>query len=386
MANPAPKEALPVSPEPRLLCLKCGSSHSHKEPLWRCPCGGLLEVEMEARFPWEAISRRPPSLWRYREALPIESDPPVTLGEGMTPLIPWKLLGREVLLKLDYLFPTGSFKDRGASVLITKVKELGIGEVLGDSSGNAGAAIAAYSARAGVRCRMYVPQGTSPEKVAQITAYGASVIEIPGGRQKTAEAALKAAGSTFFASHYWNPYFFEGTKTFAFEAFEQLGGRLPDAFVVPAGNGTLLLGLWKGVRELLRAGAIERVPRVFALQAEACAPLVRAFEEGEEEVREVPAGDTLAEGIKVPLPVRGSQMLGALRESKGGALSVAEEEILPALRALASEGLFVEPTSAIAVAGARLLLERGLIGEGEDVLIPLTGHGLKASAKLKTLL
>ncbi len=375
-----------MSPEPTLLCLECGKAHSQGEPIWRCPCGGLLEVEVEARFPWEAISKRAHSLWRYREALPIEMDPPVTLGEGMTPLLPWKLAGREVFLKLDYLFPTGSFKDRGASVLMSRVKELGVKEVLGDSSGNAGAAIAAYSARAGVRCRMYIPEGTSPEKVAQIRAYGASVIKIAGGRQKTAEAALKAAETTFFASHYWNPYFFEGTKTFAFEVFEQLGGRLPDAFVVPAGNGTLLLGLWKGVRELLRAGAIKQVPRLFALQAEACAPLVRAFDEGEEEVREIPAGDTLAEGIKVPLPVRGPQMLKALRESRGGALAVPENEILPALRALASGGLFVEPTSAIALAGARLLIEKKLIREEEDILVPLTGHGLKATAKLETLL
>ena len=213
-------------------------------------------------------------MWRYREALPIGGDVPiVSMGEGFTPLLPVELDGRRLHLKLDFLFPTGSYKDRGASVLISRARELGVRAVVEDSSGNAGCAVAAYAARAGITCDIFVPEAASPAKTVQIGMYGARLHRVPGTRERTAEAAQRAAGTAFYASHVWNPFFLHGTKTFAYEVWEQLGFSAPDALVLPAGNGTLLIGAYIGFCDLLMCGLIERMPRLVAVQAERCAPL-----------------------------------------------------------------------------------------------------------------
>ncbi len=176
-------------------------------------------------------------MWRFREALPIENDENiVSFQEGYTPLLPFQVEGRPILLKQEHLFPTGSFKDRGASVLISRAKELGVERVVEDSSGNAGAAIAAYAAQAGIACDIYVPDNTSPAKLAQIKLYGARLHKIPGSRENTAEAARDMAKDHFYASHVWNPYFFQGTKTFSFEIWEQLGGQAPDTILCLDGH------------------------------------------------------------------------------------------------------------------------------------------------------
>lgn len=377
-----------------LYCRECGKTFSRESGVWRCSCGGFLSLRSEARFLKDRIMARPATIWRYAEALPVAPEEAVTLGEPVTPLVPVSRpeLGAPVAskasrtasrlyLKLEYLFPTGSFKDRGAAVMVTHMKAIGIPEAVEDSSGNAGAAVAAYCARAGIKCRIYVPAGTSSGKLAQIHAYGAAVVEVPGSREETARATLAAAKTTYYASHSLNPFFFEGTKTFAFEVWEQLGWAAPDALIMPAGNGTLLLGAYIGFKELLAARQIEKLPRIIAVQAAACPPIERAFRRGLDHVPAVDKGETLGEGISVARPVRGPEILAAIRETGGAAITVPENEIKDALHSLCRSGYFVEPTSAVAWAGYLEARESGLLPDGVTVL-PLTGSGLKAGEKM----
>jgi len=201
-----------------LLCTQCLTEYPVSSPRWKCDCGGLLDLSFTPVFPREQILSRPPSLWRYREALPIARDEDIlTFNEGFTALVPFRLGGREILVKQDHLFPSGSYKDRGAAVMVSQARALGVTEVVEDSSGNAGCAVAAWCARAGIACEIYVPESTSVEKTAQIEMYGAALVRVPGTREDTARAVLHAAQAKYYASHSWNPFFFHGTKTWAFE-------------------------------------------------------------------------------------------------------------------------------------------------------------------------
>ena len=352
-----------------LRCGRCGHPAPPDPAAWRCPCGGPWALKPGGvSFRREALRGAPASLWRYREALPV-SGPPVTLGEGMTPLVPAR--DRGLLFKLESANPTGSFKDRGAAVLLTALVGAGVREVVEDSSGNAGAAIAAYSARAGIAAKIYVPEATSRSKVTQIEAYGARVVRVAGTREDVARAAQAAPGT--YASHCWNPVFFHGTKTLAYELWEQLDWRAPDWVVAPVGHGTLLLGLALGFRELRDAALIPRLPGLVAVQAAACAPLA-----GPALGLTTGSGETLAEGIRVRQPVRGDEIKAAVHESGGRWLVVEEAEIGAAWRRLGREGLFVEPTAAVAPAAAWRLRDRAGVDPREIVVVPLTGHGLKA--------
>lgn len=307
----------------------------------------------------------------------------VTLGEGMTPLVEERWGTTPFLLKLDYLMPTGSFKDRGAAVMISLLKAWGVTAVVEDSSGNAAASIAAYAARAGIDCRILVPEAASPAKLVQALSAGARVVRIPGDRQATARAAAQEAGRLYYASHVWNPLFLEGTQTAAFEIWEQMGGRLPAAVVCPVGNGSLLLGLARGFQALRRAGAVDRLPALVAVQAAACAPLAAAFARGEAEP--VPQGlngqgETVAEGIRIAQPARGAQILRAVRESGGSFLTVEDEAIWEAARWLARRGIFVEPTGAVAMAGFARWSRHPNAAPNGPVAVFLTGSGLKQAA------
>ena len=361
------------------LCRACGAASPLDQPIWRCPrCDGLLDVVSTVYFDPEAVEPECPGLWRYRRSLPIASDANiVTLGEGWTPLLPWVIDGREVWLKQEQLFPTGSYKDRGATVLISAARERGVASVVEDSSGNAGSAIAAYCARAGIDCRILAPADTSPAKLAQIRAYGAELIAVPGNREATAAAAWELARTAYYASHVWNPFFIQGTKTFAYEVCEQLGWRAPDAVVLPVGNGTLLLGAAIGFDDLLRSGVIAHIPRLIGVQSAACAPLAAA--QAGEAFDPLQAAATLAAGIAIAAPARGEQILEAVSSSGGTIVTVREAAIRDALRLLVRQGLFVEPTAAATIAGLRQVL-----GEltGQTVVSALTGHGLKAAAKV----
>lgn len=350
-------------------CLRCGAPAPEAEA-WRCRCGGAWALEPVGHVPpSEALRTRPWGLWRYREALPV-SGPPVSLGEGGTPL----LASREGRLhfKVESMNPTGSFKDRGAAVLVTAIREAGVREIVEDSSGNAGAAIAAYAARASLGATIYVPAAASPGKLAQIAAYGARLVAVGGTRDDVAAAARMAPGR--YASHCWDPLFFHGTKTIAFELWEQLEGRAPDWVVSPVGHGTLLLGLWLGFRELRAAGMIARLPRLVAVQSRACAPLAGP------PLGLAAAGDaeTVAEGIRIRQPVRPEEIRRAVDDTSGRFAVVGDAEILAAQARLGREGLFVEPTAAVAPAAAWALAESGAFAGAETVVVPLTGHGLKA--------
>jgi threonine synthase len=284
------------------------------------------------------------------------------------------------------MMPTGSFKDRGMTVMVSYLKGRGVDHVLEDSSGNAGASLSAYSAAAGMRCRILVPETASYPKIAQIAACGADVVTIRGSRQDVADAALDMSREIFYASHNWQPFFVEGTKTLAYELWEQLGFRAPDNVVVPLGYGSNVLGCERGFAELLRNGEIGRLPRIFGVQAANCAPYYAAYQSGGEALVPTAIASTIAEGIASSKPTRVAEVLRAVRSSGGSIVAVSEEEIVAALGTLARMGLYVEPTSAAAAAGLTQLITAGSINPGDATVLVLTGSGLKASERIGQLL
>ncbi len=312
-----------------LYCTQCGKEYDVNDIIWRCQCGGILDLEFTPYFDISQIKKRKPNLWRYREAIPIQKDDNIiSFQEGFTPLFPIDINGVSILVKQDHLFPTGSYKDRGAAVLISKAKEIGVQHVVEDSSGNAGGAIAAYAAHANISSQIFVPKLTSPEKLFQIESYGSKLFKIPGSREETARAVLQAAQMSYYASHSWNPFFFQGTKTFAYEIWEQLNWKVPDVVILPVGNGTLLLGAWIGFNDLFKTGMIDRLPRLIAVQSSNCAPLAIAFQNLQSEPARVNSLPTIAEGIAIAEPVRGTQIIRAVKESNGYFITVDDPEIL----------------------------------------------------------
>ena len=280
-------------------------------------------------------------MWRYLNRLPSAGPETIwertTLGEGMTPLVELK---PGVLAKMEQVSPTGSFKDRGAAVMVSLAAGAGEGTVVADSSGNAGKAVAAYAARAGIAAEIFVPAGTSPAKTASASANGATVVEVDGGREAAARAAVERleAGDAWYASHVYQASFVHGVKTIAFELFEQLGGRAPGTVLVPAGNGTLVQGLWLGFSELARFHRCA-CPRIVACQSDRFAALAGATPTGE---------PTAASGIAISRPPRLGQVRAALVASSGTVVRVAEEAILEAQDSLSRLGVAVEPTGAAA--------------------------------------
>jgi threonine synthase len=361
-------------------CTACEHNAPVESPLWRCPqCGGALSLSLGPGLRRDRIQRDERSLWRYAAAIAV--DKRVSLGEGCTPLIPGEWDGAPVQFKLEFTMPTGSFKDRGTAVMMSYLAARNVRSILEDSSGNAGASIAHYAAAAGLEATIFVPEAAPRAKIVQIAASGAKVVPIPGTRQDVADAALEASKNIFYASHNWQAYFAEGTKTLAYELWEQLGFRPPDNIVVPLGYGANIVGCDRGFRELERAGEIKRLPRLFGVQAENCAPILAAQDGTAFEAR-----PTVADGIASQKPVRMEEVLGAIRRSGGAVVGAPEAEIVGALRALGRKGLFVEPTSAtVGVALSRLLRERR-IGRDETTVVVLTGSGLKAATVIGDLL
>jgi threonine synthase len=367
-------------------CPGCGRSWAADRPRWRCDCCSHLNLAPGDGLSRGEITTGEASLWRYAAALALRGPPRVSLGEGWTPLVQRDWQGVPVLFKLESQMPTGSFKDRGSAVMINHLIEAGVGPIHEDSSGNAGSSIATYAAAAGIPCRIYVPAAAPRAKLVQIATSGAEVRPIPGTRQSVTEAALAATGESFYASHNWHPYFIEGTKTLAFELWEQLGFRTPDNILVPTGYGSNILGLKRGFDELEKAGAIENRPRLFAVQAANCAALAAAWAADADGFVPFSAQPTIADGIATIRPVRTAEVLRALRHSKGGVAAVAEEEIAPALLALGQLGLFVEPTAATVGAALTQLLRDGTITPDQTTVVVLTGHGLKAADRIGELL
>jgi threonine synthase len=374
-----------MTDEARFHCPACGRVYPADRPLWRCDCGGHLNLEPGRGMRRSDIVSGDASLWRYRAALALRRPPLVSLGEGWTPLVMRDWDGVPVHFKIESQMPTGSFKDRGTAVMLNHLLEVGVGPIHEDSSGNAGSSIATYAAAAGLRCRIYVPATAPRGKIVQIAASGAEVCAIPGTRQAVTEAALAAIGDSFYASHNWHPFFIEGTKTLAYELWEQLGFMVPDNILIPTGYGSNILGLDRGLDDLVRQGEIERRPRLFAVQAENCAAFAAAWRAGASDYVPFTPASTIADGIATVKPVRTVEVLSALRGSGGGVAVVPEAEIGPALQALGRLGLFVEPTAATAAAALTRLLRDGTIRPDQTTIVVLTGHGLKATDKIGEL-
>ncbi|MFN9129164.1 MAG: threonine synthase [bacterium] len=356
-----------------------GKRYPSDMPRWQSDDGNGVDLETCPGITRDRIDPSRRSLWRYAAAMAVPYEGAVTLGEGWTPLLPRSWKGVELLWKLEYVMPTGSFKDRGMTAMVSYLKLHGITDVLEDSSGNAGASLSTYAAAAGMRCRIMVPATASYPKIAQMAAHGADVVAVTGTRQDVADAALREASSMFYASHNRQPYFLEGTKTLAYELWEQLGFRLPDNVIVPVGYGANVLGCERGFAELMRAGETDRMPRIFGVQAANVSPLAQAFDEGLDDYKDIVPVPTLAEGIASQRPTRGRAILQAVRGSGGRILSVSEDEIVAALRTLAGMGFYVEPTCASVGAALGHLLDAGDIRPGETTVAVLTGTGLKAS-------
>jgi len=296
-----------------------------------------------------------------------------SLGEGNTPLVWAEAFGRQVAFKCEYQNPTGSFKDRGSATLIAFLKSRGVTEAVEDSSGNAGASFAAYAARAGIKARVFVPESASGPKRKQIESYGAELVPVLGPRAKASQAAEEAATQgTVYASHAYLPFNLPGYATIAYEIREQLG-RAPGAVIVPAGQGGLLLGAWRGFEALNQAGAEKETPMMVGVQAEACSPLVSQKSNVEGAALSQSKGQTLAEGVKVANPLRKNAVQEAVEKSGGTWVAVAEKDILPGRDALAKRGFYVEPTSALVWKA----LEETIAFLPDPLVVILTGSGLK---------
>ncbi|QHN17520.1 pyridoxal-phosphate dependent enzyme [Gordonia amarae] len=338
-------------------------------PLAVSPLPGLRPADLDT-------SER--SLWRYARTLPVSVAHRVSLGEGLTPMpaIDWQ--GIQVHTKLEWFNPTGSFKDRGVSVMLTHLRSQGTTRVLEDSSGNGGAAVAAYSAAAGIDAVILVPAATSPAKTTQVRAYGATIDLVTGSRDDVADEAIRRSAEIPYASHSWHPMFLQGVKTIGYEIWESLGFTAPDNIVSVAGAGSIVLGCDLAFTELLAAGSIDRRPRLFAGQPQDWATIVDALDGiNTQRTERIP---TIAEGASIARPIRLPEVVEAIQRSAGGGIRVSDDEIHSAMVTLARRGLYAEPTSAVAAAALDRLLDAGTITADQTTVIVLTGTGLKAEA------
>lgn len=375
-----------------IVCPRCRNSFPLGKAINLCPCGSPLLVRYDARKIARAVKKselksRPSTLWRYQEFLPLRAERNrVSLGEGFTPLIEARHLASELSIKRLWIKdeaqnPTGSFKDRGLSVAISLAKELGIKKVAIPSAGNAGGSLSAYAARAGMEAYVFMPRDTPRANQIEAARYGARLTLVDGlindcGRMV---AERKGAEGWFDVSTLKEPYRVEGKKTMGLEIAEQLDWKLPDVIIYPTGGGTGLIGMWKGFNELAEIGWIgSKRPRMVSVQAEGCAPIVRAFNEGKEKAEPWLNAKTIASGLRVPQAVADFLMLQVIRESKGIAFSVSDSEMVREIDHVGrSEGLFFCPEGGAGVAALRRLVQQGWIKPTETVLIFNTASGLK---------
>jgi threonine synthase len=363
-------------------CTNCRQPYPEVGAPYGCPkCGGVFDLAPLAFDPAQ-VDPLQPGIWRYRHTFGLADDAPaISLGEGNTPLV-WAevVFGQSpslycVAFKCEFLNPTGSFKDRGSATLLSFLRSRGVDAAVEDSSGNAGASFAAYAARAGLEARVFVPDAASGPKRGQIAAYGAEVTRILGPRANAAAAVRRAAAQgAVYASHAYLPFNLPGYATLAYELVEQLGGA-PGAVILPVGQGGLLLGLGRGFAALQSVGLIPRLPQLVGVQARACAPLWALHTYGPSGLAWVSEGNTLAEGVRIRNPVRGDAVMQAVAASGGVFLAVDEAGILPGRDALARQGFYVEPTSALVWSG--LAQVAGKVPS--PVVAILTGSGLKAA-------
>ncbi len=361
-----------------LTCPDCDAVYdAGPEEPWRCSCGHPLEFvdrphPQGTPLPLHKLDTSE-GLWTFFEFLPVEKH--VSFHEGFTPLL--DVPDWNAAFKLEYVFPTGSFKDRGATTTLSRAVELGVEKVIEDSSGNAGASIATYAARAGLEADIYVPADVKQSKLMTIQRAGARPVRVSGTREDVTASCIDAveSGEGWYASHAWNPAFYAGTMTFAFEVAAQRGWTVPDAVVLPLGHGTLFLGAYKGFSLLEDAGIVDSTPRLLGAQAAGYAPIAGSI--GREMTDEDGEPTEIADGIKIAEPARGTQILDAIDATDGDAIALGDDPIETALDRLHRNGFYVEPTCAVAPAALRRYREEGVLDDDDDVVVPLTGSGLK---------
>ena len=373
----------------RLECAECGARFESDPPGFACPkCDGLLQLVRNQDDPLtrsELFGRTGEGIWRFRASLPFGSDiTPDSLREGGTPLIKTRNISRDVGLtnlyvKYEGQNPTGSFKDRGMTVSVTRALQAGARALICASTGNTSASMSAYAARAGVKAVVVVPSGkVAAGKLVQAVAYGATIIKTDGTFDDALSLTIKATSSLqgFCLMNSVNPYRIEGQKTVAFEIYEQLGFAVPDYVVLPVGNAGNLTAVWKGFKEMKEHGITDRLPRMVGVQAEGAAPIARAFWKGADTATPIADPRTVASAIRIGNPASAKKALRALKESNGMVLTVTDDEIVQARLALAArEGIFVEPASATPVAAMKEI--GGRLEKGAVVVCIATGNGLK---------
>jgi threonine synthase len=383
-----------------LECSRCAKRYKAGRVYNLCACGAPLWARYDlSRLDGEKwrgeVAARPPNLWRYREVLPVRDESCiVSLGEGCTPLLHARRLGEKLgmanlYLKDESLNPTGSFKARGLAVAVSMAKELSLERLAVPSAGNAGGALAAYAAQAGLAATIFMPEATPLANRLECRLFGAEVVLVPGSIKDCARAQRQRGESEgwFDCSTLREPYRLEGKKTMAYEVIEQLQGRVPDAMIYPTGGGTGLIGMWKAFEEMQQLGWIgARRPRMFAVQAAGCAPIVRAFARHVEQAEEWLDPKTIASGLCVPSAIGDFLMLRVLRASGGSALAVEDSAMLDAVRELgAAEGIITSPEGGATLAALRRLLGDGHLSGRETVVLFLTATGYKYVEALEAL-
>lgn len=366
-------------------CISCGREYDLEEIIYTCrECGSVLEVECDVEVSRDVFRGRRQNMWRYREFMPVDPSRIVSLDEGGTPFVRCDTIGSELgielYVKVEGSNPTGSFKDRGMSVGITKALELGVDTVGCASTGNTSASLAAYAARAGLGCVVLLPSGkVALGKLAQAMFHGARVLSVRGNFDEALEAVTELAlmGELYLLNSV-NPFRLEGQKSIGFEIVDDLGWESPDRIILPVGNAGNISAIWKGISEFYRAGFIDERPMMTGIQAEGASPVVEAFRKGRTEIEPVRDPETVATAIRIGAPVSYLKALRAIYESDGYAESVTDEEILSAQKLLARrEGIGVEPASAASIAGLIKLVDEGVVDRGERVVCVVTGHVLK---------
>ncbi len=365
-------------------CFKCGKSYPLSPMKYRCECGGSLDIrydygriKKEMRNHKAEFLAETPSHWKYKKFYPV-SNPLVSMREGGTPLLRSLKIGKHIKCNLSFKMesanPTGSFKDRGSSVEMTKAIEMKAKRVACATTGNMGASVAAYCARAGIQARIFVPDNTPKQKLAQIAAYGAEIKHVRGTYEDAAAAAeMQSKNNYYLAGDY--PYRGEGEKSVGFEIMEQFPKA--EYIVCPIGNGTLIYAVWKALKEFGVCGLIKRLPRLVGVQAEGCNPVARAFSENRNFIEPIKKPRTFADAIACGNPIDGLEALSALRESRGFAASVSDSEIKNAIKILGCEGIYAEPGGAAATAGLLKTAKRDNPFAGKNVVSIISGHGLK---------
>jgi len=374
-------------------CINCGSEYGINEIVYFCrKCGDLLEVKYKPDELANAVNKRywrnaPLSVWRYRDFMPIsDTSKIISLNEGGTGLHSCQRLAKQIGIKQLYVKnegenPTGSFKDRGMTVGVTKAMELGVKSVICASTGNTSASLAAYAAKASLQCTVLIPSGKiAYGKLSQAIIYGAKVLQVRGNFDESLDVVLKLSEKhrTVYLLNSINPFRIEGQKSLGFEICDQLNQKVPDRIVVPVGNAGNISAIWKGFTEFHELGIVNALPKMTGIQAVGAAPIAQAIKNGSDTIVPVSMPETVATAIRIGAPVSWKKAMTAIKESHGTAETVTDEEIISAQKTLARvEGLFVEPASASSIAGLIKLIDNGTIDEDERIVCVATGHGLK---------